>query len=213
MSLTVDEIFERTRRVLLDEDGVRWADAELLDWYNEGLLDAVTRRPGLLVAAPETFSCVAGTIQSIPANRIALVSAGRNLGPSATPINGPVPTVTNKELVDKLIPDWQSDATSAVITMIIGSQSVPYSFWVYPPQPASNQGRLEMIFSTRPTVVTSTATAFELHDEHAPILVEYLLYRSWLKDSESQVSAQRSASHLTNYLGLLGANQQPQPQG
>lgn len=211
--LTVAEIFERTRRILLDEGGTRWPEAELLDWYNEGLLDAITRRASLLPSV-DTFTCVAGSLQSVPADRIAIISIGRNLGPAATPKSGPVPVTVDKAVMDRLHPSWQADPPKATVNAVVGQPAIPRTFYVSPPQPAANQGRLEITFSKRPTVVTNTSSTFEPDDEYMPIIIEYLLWRGMSKDSENPQLLQLANQHLQNYLGLLGAGApQPQQQG
>jgi hypothetical protein len=209
-TLLVSEIFERTGRILLDEGGVRWGSAELLDWYNEGLLDMVTRRPGLLPSVDDVV-LVAGTQQVLTTDRLAIIDVGQNIGSVAKPRNGQVPNITPKDTMDRLIPDWQYQSSSVMVITVVTHQQTPRIFWVYPPQPTVNPGRLRMIQSKRPTVVSATSAAFEPDDQYMPIMIEYLLYRAFSKDAENPSSGQRSAQHLQNYLGLLGAGA-PQPQ-
>lgn len=215
MAITVAEIFERTRRLLLDEGGTRWPDAEMVDWYNEGLLDMVTRRPSLL-ASIDTLACVPGTLQSVPVGRIAIIDLGQNLGSAAKPRNGGIPRSMTKDALDRMYPDWQYASTGSMVKVVVGDPNHPNQFWVFPPQPAINPGRLTITFSKRPGVVLVAdiaTTNFEMNDEYAPVAIEYLLYRSELKDAENPSSGQRAAQHLQNYLGLLGVNtQQAQPQ-
>lgn len=198
MSITVAEIFERTSTILQDVDAARWTEPELLDWYNEGLLDMVTRRPGLLVSVGELFTCVAGTVQAVPANRIRLIDVGRCLA------TGGVPQVMNKNLFDRLHPAWQSDTATAVVTVVATVDSIVDKFFVYPPQPSSGQAQLELTFSKRPVVVSDKDTGYELPDESAPIMIEYLLSRCFKKDADSPNAARLASQYLNNYLGMLG---------
>lgn len=211
-TILVSEIFERVGRVLQDEGVTRWTSAELLDWYNEGLLDAVARRPSLLLSV-DTFACVAGVQQAVPADRIALVSVWRNLGPAATPKSGPVPTVMDRAVIDRLHPSWGSDPPKATVQSVLGQAATPKIFYTYPPQPASNQGRLEITFSKKPAVVTAPTSALEIDDEYEPLIVAYLLYRAMSKDGENPQLLQLSNQYLQNYLGMLGAGQQQPQQG
>lgn len=214
-TMLVSDVFERASRLLNDVGAVRWTPADLLAWYNEGVLDAVTRRPTLLTAIDQ-FVCVAGTIQSVPSNRIALVEAGRNLGPAAAPVSGPVPTLMTKDVIDRLVPSWQADAAAATVTAVITSPLAQRMFWVYPPQPSVNPGRLELMFSKRPTTVVSDSETIEIQDEHAPIIIAYLLYRAMSVDAENPAMGQLATQQLQAYLGMLGVGQpapQPRPQG
>lgn len=209
-TILVSEIFERTGRLLHDEGATRWTAAEMLDWYNEGLLDAVTRRPALLPSV-DTFVCVAGCLQVVPADRISIISVGRNLGPAAAPKSGPIPLTMDKTAMDRLHPTWMSDPPKHTVAVVIGQPGLTHQFYTYPQQPSTSQGRLEITFSKRPTVVTLTTAAFEPADEYMPIIIEYLLWRAMSKDGENPQLTTLAAQHLQNYLGLLGAGA-PQPQ-
>ena len=212
-TITVGDVLSRASRQLNDDSAVRWANAELVGWYNEGLLDMVTRRAELLPVL-DTFALTSGTKQDIPSNRIAIIDIGQNLGPAAKPRNGVVPKVHDKDLFDQAYPEWQYASTANIVQVVIKHQKMADSFWVFPPQPSLNPGRLSIMFSKRPGVVLLANIAtevFECDDEYIPIAVEYLLYRAFGKDAENPASGQRSAQHLQNYLGLLGAGA-PQPQ-
>jgi len=211
-TILVSEIFERSGRILNDEGATRWTSAELLDWYNEGLLDAVTRRPALLPSV-DTFACVAGIKQDVPADRLAIITVGRNLGPAAAPKSGPVPTVMDRSLMDRVHPTWASDPAKATVQTVLGTPATPRIFYTYPPQPAANQGRLEITFSKRPVVVSATIAALEIDDQYEPILLAYLLYRAMSKDSEHPQLLALSNQHLQNYLGILGVTAPAQAQG
>ena len=101
-TITVGDVLSRASRQLNDDSAVRWTNAELVGWYNEGLLDMVTRRAELLPVL-DTFVLASGTKQDIPSNRIAIIDIGQNLGPVAKPRNGVVPKVHDKDLFDQEI--------------------------------------------------------------------------------------------------------------
>lgn len=210
-TILVSEIFERTCRILLDESGVRWTSAELLDWYNEGMTDMVTRRPGLLPSVDDVV-LAPGTQQELAADRLAIIDVGQNIGSAANPRNGCIPNIIPKDTMDRLMPDWQYQTTAVMVSAVVTQQQIPRLFWVYPPQPIVNPGRLRMIQSKRPVAVSETSAAFELDDQYTPILVEYLLYRAFAKDGENPNMTARSAQHLQNYLGLLGVGQKQEQQ-
>lgn len=213
MSITVAAIFARVNGILQDEDAVRWPVRELVEWYNEGILDMVTRRPDIKYVIDEVL-LAAGCEQVVPDNRVAVIDVDRNLGPASAPVNGPIPKLLAKDLMDRLIPGWGYADNSATVEIVVVSPKMPSHYWIYPPQPVAAPGRLKMAMSVRPTNVSeaeviddASPSMFCYDDKFGPIIAEYLLYRCFLKDSESPVALQRSAKHESTYLGLLGAGQ------
>lgn len=202
-TILVSDIILKAGRVLSDETGIAWKNAEMLDWYNEAILDLVVKKPETL-AIVETFECAAGTQQTVPANRLAIVAMGRNMGPALSPKNGNIPVTLSKEIMDRLCPTWQGDSAKAVISAVMPSKT-PRLFYVSPPQPAINPGRLEVTFSVKPTFVTADTAATELEDLFMPAIVEYMLYRATSKDTENPQARQYSTSHLQAYMSMLGA--------
>lgn len=215
-TLKVSDILTRAGRLLADEGATRWTNAVMVDWYNEGLLDMVTRQGSILVSV-DTFTMVAGSQQAVASDRIAILDIGQNLGPVAKPRNGEVPPVYDKETMDAAYPGWQSSSPGSLIKAVVRNPVSPKIFYVFPPQPTTNPGRLSIIFSKRPSVVSVnsiSSTTFQPDDEYEPIMIEYLLHRGCLADSDNPAMAGRASSHLQAYLGMLGAGApQPQPQG
>ena len=78
MTVTAQTIIDRVRTQLIDEDAVRWTDAELLRWLSDGQRAVVAFSAGAS-STTAVKAMVAGTRQSIPADGHMLLTIVRNL--------------------------------------------------------------------------------------------------------------------------------------
>lgn len=199
-TILTDDIIERAQVVLNDVKGARWPVAdELLVWLNEG-------QGAFLILKPNAFTKAAGhdlqagTLQTLPADAIGLFDVPRNLGADGAP--GRVVRITLRETMDAADPNWHSSTPNKVVRHFMVSSLDPKRFYVYPPQPENDRGRVELIYPAVPPAV-DLGQAIALDDIYAAPLVDYIVYRALLKDSEYAADAGRASAFQAAYVSAL----------
>lgn len=218
MAFTAADVMRRASTILQDADAVRWTAIELHDWLNEGIRAVVTVKPN---AKSESMilTLEEGTKQELPANVMMLSRVVRNVGPA--PGNSPgkaIRTLARREILDAQIPNWHATgglAYNAVVDMAFQDAMSPREFYVVPGN--TGTGRVEAIVGVMPTPVPRPSSGFldvanytatvPLSDEYQGVLLDFLLFRAFSKDSAAPDAANRAQAHLTL------ANQQLQALG
>ena len=79
----------------------------------------------------------------------------------------------------------------------------PRRFYVYPGA-SSTSTFIEIVYSTSPTdfANSSSATMF-VDDIYANALIDYVLYRAYMKDAEFAGNQQRASSHYQLFVGSV----------
>ena len=194
-------IIERAQIILQDTTGVRWpADSELLGWLNDGQREVVIFKPNSCVRN-QAVRLVGGSLQSLPSDGVQLIDIPRNLGTNGSTPGRPVRIVL-REMLDAQTPNWHSMPTSAEVRHYTYSPLDPNHFYVYPPQPASNPGYVEMIYGASPVNAMFNGP-IALDDIYQNVLLDYILYRAYSKDAEYAANPQRAQAHQNAYLAAL----------
>jgi len=203
-TILASDIVNRARKIIQDDTGIRWPDAECLDWLNDGQREIVLLRPEANVVNA-TVALIAGTKQTIPATGIQLLDIVRNMVGAGMLTPGRVIRLVDREVLDSTIPAWHSDAAAAngEVQHYIFDGRDPKTFYVYPQAPAVPNG-LEIVYSASPTDVATVAGAIAIDDIYANALLDYILYRSYSKDAEFSGNAQRAVGHYSAFGNSLG---------
>lgn len=199
-TILASAIITKARDLLQDGSAIRWTDPEALRWLNEAQRYIVLQRPD---ASPvvANITLVAGSKQSLPAAALRLIDIIRNMGVGgSTP--GNAVRVTEREILDAQVPDWHTQASSVAIKHFVYDDRNPKTFYVYPP--ATVNATVESVYSTSPTDIATTGTAITLDDIYEPVLLDYLMYRSYSKDAEYAGDSPRVAFHLNAVNAALG---------
>jgi hypothetical protein len=214
-TVLASSITSRAGLLLEDDTYVRWTEAELLGWLNDGQREIVSLRPS---ANPKTVVAplVAGTRQTVPAEAYQLVRITRNMGVGgATP--GRAVRLTDMAVLDQQNPDWHSDTASAVVRQYMYDLREPLAYYVYPA--AVVNATVEMTYSYAPPVVAAVGNTITLPDIYANALLDYVLFRAYAKDGEHPANASRAAAYRQSFENSLGlkaqadASSQPTTQG
>jgi len=199
-TLTVSSVILKAQTILQDTTGIRWPDSELLGWLNDGQREIVLFKPNAFVKN-EPVKLVEGTKQTLPGDGVQLVDVVRNMG-----TNGNTPgrsiRITMREILDSQVPNWHMATASAEVKHFMYSLLDPKTFYVYPPQPVINQNYVELIYGASPTEAT-LGGVITLDDIYQTILVDYILYRAYSKDTEYAADQNRAASHQNAYIAAL----------
>lgn len=204
-TMTGTNLITRANDVLQDKTNVRWTEAELLRWLNDGQREIVVLRPDAsAVSVP--FQLVANaTKQALPAAGIRFLDMPRNLT-GANGINPGRPiTLVSRAALDDHAPDWHVTPTRAVIENYCFDVKVPKVFWVYPRPNAALW--VELQYSISPADLASAAAAITLDDIFANALIDYMLYRAFSKDSE-YANANAAAGYYGTFQSALGIRTQ-----
>jgi hypothetical protein len=158
MSFTVADVITEVREQVQDTLQVgaeyRYSDLFLLRKIDMAVRHMLTVRPDLFTHIGD-MTCVAGTLQSAPADSVRLMDVVRNRD------GVPVKEV-NQETLDLMIPAWTSTAAGPV-TNWMRYQRSPNHFYVFPPASA---GDALTISYARCTPLTSTAATVPLQDAY-----------------------------------------------
>lgn len=183
-NILASKIISDAAATLQDKQHVRWTQAELLGYLNDGQRAVVEIKPTACVKnAP--LPLASGTKQTLPANAISLARIERNLGASGTAV-GPAVTLVKRALMDAHNPSWHNARASGVVRhYMYDEDDDPRIFYVYPPQPATPT-QVQAVYYAEPDDVTADAP-IALTNTYANALRNYLLFRAYSKDAESNV--------------------------
>ena len=83
MAISGSDILSRVRDTLQDTTSVRWTDAELLRYLNDGQREVVNMKPDAS-ALTTNVQLSTGTLQTIPSNGLRLIKITRNMSSAAS---------------------------------------------------------------------------------------------------------------------------------
>ena len=199
--LVADAIIARARDILQDSSGVRWLDAELLRWISDGQNEIALYKPEA-TSVTEDFDTAAQTKQTLPATGLRLLKVVRNRGATSAKADGNAIRVVSSEILDAQNPGWHSAAGVDTVLHYIHDMRDPKVFYLFP---KPNSGRsIEICYSKEPTAITSTGNTISLLAIFLGPLLDYVLHRCYLKDSEFAGNAQRAAAHYAVFANAMG---------
>lgn len=201
--MLASDIIDRARLVLNDLDSVRWTDAELLKWINDGQRIVATVKIDASVSN-ETMNLVAGTKQTLPSNALRLLDVVCNIDGSGN--SGRAVRPVDRQILDEQTPGWHSSSQSDTIYNWVYDNRDPLHFYVYPP--AKSTAKLAVKLAVKPTDVSSTSSSLSVLDTYVDPIFNFVLSRAYAKDAEFSANAELSAAYLQVAQGLLGLKAQ-----
>lgn len=201
-TITAQTLVDRAEKIIQDETNVRWTSTELLGWLNDGQREIVIHRPDAYTKSiPHTLT-VSETKQTIPTDGNRVIDVVRNLG-------GTKPAIRQikREILDDQIPDWHSAGANAIVQHFCYDDRDPTRFYVYPVQPASSPGSVELVYSAAPPDVAIGA-AILIPDTLSNALIDYILYRAYQKDVEYAGNDKRKEEAWLAFSRSLASNVQ-----
>lgn len=181
MTVAASAILTRARDVLIDTGATRWTDPELLRWLNDGQRTIVMAVPSAN-SKRQTLSLAAGTRQAVPATSYMLLGCDRNNGAADGSAPGRAVRQVDRAMLDTFNPDWHSATKQAVVQCYVYDPATPLVYHVSPPNDGT--GFLDVVTSELPTEITATNQNISVDDIYQTPLVDYVLYRAFLKDSD-----------------------------
>ena len=201
----VVDILDRAGIILQDNTNVRFPNEELLKFFNDAQKEVVLHRPDAKMVNT-TFDCSSGSKQTLPSAALRLIEVVRNVGGRAI-------TQVQRRILDETLPNWHETAAGTnKIEHFVYDPADPKNFYVYP-KAASGTHSLEVVFSSSPSEIvisnfSSDTSVISVDDVYSNCLLDYVLYRSYQKDSEFAGNAQRAMMHYQSFATALGIKTQ-----
>jgi len=208
-TLFAKDILTRASTIVNDTTSVRWPESELLNWLNDAQREIVNQRPDSN-AVNVSHPLIAGTKQTIPAGGIRLLDVTRNLGAAALPIVGNAIRLIDREVLDAQMPNWHVIVSNSIQHYIFDERD-PKNFYVYPQ--AAGTEAIEIIYSASPTdvipaggagTILAGTEAITVDDIYANPMLDFILSRSYMKDSDYAGNASRASLHYQSFSNSLG---------
>jgi hypothetical protein len=203
-TITAQSIIDKAQTILQDTTEVRWTEAELLGWLNDGQREIAMRRPDAY-SKIANVTLAAGTKQSIPSDGTAILKVIRNMGANGTTPGRAIRHVP-ADVLDSNVPNWHAATQVAEILHAVVDVRMPKFFYVYPP--ANGTTQVEVLYAAPPADVTNKANAISVDDVFATPLVDYLCFRAYSKDQDLTGNVERARAHYELFLSSLNGKAQ-----
>ncbi len=206
--MLASDVIEAARRLINDEtssavSGVRWTDAELLDWIGEAQRETVKLKPE---AYPVTATHDVDAAD--PRQRVSATAAYKviRVERNADAANGTV-TLVERDVLDTFNPNWTAAPTTppTKYNHYVLDENDPLAFWLYPR--ATNAVDVIVTYAGIPAAPTATGNTLVLSDMYSGPVVDYVVYRALSKDARGGAPGV-AEKYRDKFLLALGANRQ-----
>ena len=206
-TITGANLLLRIEDTLQDTTNVRWSEAELLRYINDAQREVVNLRPEAS-ADHANVQLSTGTEQAIPDVGLRLIKVVRNMSAAGGSATGKrTIRIVDSEVLDTLEPDWHDPAVTGdaahttVVKHYVFDEDDPRKYYVYPG--VAGNAYVEIVFSRTPTDLANTSATLYIDDIYANAVIDYALYRAYMKDAEFAGNAQRASSHYQLFVGSV----------
>lgn len=196
-TLTAGMLIDRASTLLQDATNVRWPRTELLGWLNDGQRLIVLLLPDAYTAMEAvTATSSAQTTFNIPATGIRLIDVLHNTSSTKRAVRQ-----IDRSVLDAQYPTWRSDAAASDAKHFAFDKRNPKVFYVYP---ALNSGSgVMVVYSASPADITAEATTITLDDVYGTALIDFMVYRAYLKDAEYSANDSRAKGAYETFIASL----------
>ena len=208
-TLQAQHILSRVRNILQDNTGVRWTDGEMFDYLSDAQREIANLRPDA-TATHSNVQLAAGTEQSIPTDGLRLIKLVRNMSGSGTDATGARSIrIVTEDSLNTTEPSWHDPtvtgdaAHGTEVKHYIFDNADPRKFYVYPG--VSGSAYVEVVYSKNPTSIGAATDLIQVDDVFANALVNFVLYRAYLKDAEYAGNQNRAGTHFQLFVSSLTA--------
>jgi len=196
-------LLSRVESILQDTANVRWTEAELLNYINDGQREIVNLKPDA-TALHANVQLVTGTKQAIPTDGLRLLSVVRNMSDaSGGATGGKAIRLVARDILDTQEPSWHDptvtgDATHGTTPKhFMFDENDPLNYYVYPG--VAGNAYAEIIYSQRPTDLANTSATIAIPDNYSNALIDYCCFRAFMKDAEFAGNQQRAGAHYQTF--------------
>lgn len=206
MAIAATTIIKRCIDILQDSTSVRWPVDELVRYLNDGQREVALYRPDALVTNA-TVGLIEGSKQNLPNDGSKLIEIIRN----NTAGSSRSMRLVNREILDAQTPGWHEISPNEELLHYMYDPRDPTVFYVYPPATATSI--IDLVYSVYPQDIaepgdgklyTDVVGNLDVPDIYGNIIQDYILYRSYTKDSEYAGNAQRAQAHYGAFANAIG---------
>ena len=199
-TLTGANLISRVQDTLQDTTGVRWIEAELLRYINDAQREVVNLKPDA-TATTANMALVVGTKQSLPTGGLRLIKVTRNMSDASggASVKRAI-RIVDRAILDSQEPDWHDPSVSGdaahttTVKHYVFDEDDPRSFYVYPGA-SSTSTFVEIVYSAAPSDLGNTSAVIAVDDIYGNAIIDFVLYKCYMKDAEFAGNAQRAQLH------------------
>lgn len=213
-TLTGANLISRIQDVLQDTSSVRWPEAELLRYINDAQREVVNFRPESS-ADHSNVQLVTGTEQAIPDVALRLIKIVRNMSAAGGSATGKrAIRLVDMDILDTQEPDWHDPTVTGAAAHgttpkhYVFDEDDPRRYYVYPG--VAGNAYVEIVTARSPTDLANTSATIYIDDIFANPLIDYVLFRCYMKDAEYAGNSQRAGTHFQLFSSSLGTGGQAQ---
>jgi hypothetical protein len=213
-TLTGANIISRVQDTLQDTTSVRWPEAELLRYINDSQREIINFRPEAS-ATHANVQLVVGTEQSLPTGGLRLIKVVRGMSATSTSATGKrAIRLVNVEILNTQEPDWHNPSVSgdaahgAAPKHYIFDEDDPRKYYVYPG--VAGNAFVEIVYSAAPADLANTSAVISVDDVFGNAIIDFVLYRCYMKDAEYAGNSQRAQIHYQLFGNSIGQGSQAQ---
>lgn len=203
-TILASKIVNDVEDILADTGNAVWSVTKLLKWLNVTQRTAAILKPDISVTTASVV-LVAGVAQSVPAGGTSLIRLTWNMGVApGTTVGAPISFI-EIDALSQVVPNWTTVTASATVIHYMWDERNPKTFYVYPQQPTSAFGYVNMIYASPPADISAIGLAITLDDIYEPVLIEGTCYLAYLENSaHSPYAFERAQWHWNQFVTLLG---------
>ena len=185
----------------------------MLRYINDAQREIVNFRPESSAKAANV-QLVTGTKQSLPTDGLRLIKVTRNMSGTGNATGKRAVRIINVDILNTQEPDWNDPTVSGdaahgtVIKHYIFDDDDPRNFYVYPG--VDGNAYVEIVYSASPTDLANTSATISVDDIFSNAIIDYVLYRAYMKDAEYAGNAQRASQHYQLFTASIGQGAQAQ---
>lgn len=206
-TLTGANLLNRIKDTLQDTTSVRWPEAELIRYINDAQREIVNFRPESS-ATTTNVQLITGTKQSLPSAGLRLIKVVRNMSAASGSATGKrAIRIVNPDILNTQEPDWHDPTVSGdaahttIVKHYMFDEDDPRNYYVYPG--VAGNAFVEVVYSASPTDLSGTSSTIGVDDIYANAIVDFVLYRAYMKDAEYAGNAQRASNHYQLFTGSI----------
>lgn len=204
-TVLASKIIDDAERILSDSSNSTWTAANHLINLNLTQRIIALVKPDVSVRNDVTDSALSeGTKQSISDDGIQFIGLTNNYGTDGATVGDAI-TFVSMEDMNKTNPGWHTDTASATVEHYLFDEKDPKHYYVYPPQPSSDQGYVGLIEYIVPDDMSASTDVITLDDIYEPVMLDLLLYLSYSEDAAHSIyAAQRALYYWNKAVDVLG---------
>jgi hypothetical protein len=182
----------------------RFVQDDHLEWINEGQREAVKLKPDVnTITDPVGKQLVAGTKQSLEEGELSLIKLVRNMGTDGQTPGKPI-TFVDMDHFSLHNPEWQTARANTVVSVYMLDDRFPREFYVYPPQPSSDQGYVERVVVKLPSDIALIGDPITIEDQYESVLYDYNMFRALsINAKSSPLAKSESLRHWNSFVTAL----------